>query len=468
MNNSKHLWTLLLAILLVGAMLGACGEQEPPPPTAVPLTPTPAATATPSADEHLDMGNEYLDQGQFAQAITEFQAAIQLDPDLTNVHYNLGLAYQKQDKLEEAAAAYLEAIQLDPDLADVHNNLGLIYDAQGKPDQAIVEYLEAIRIDPDDDAAHYNLALSYYHQGQLEQAIAEYRETVRLNPDHADAHYNLGRAYYEQGQLDEAIVAWKETIRIEPDDSMAHNNLGRAYLDQGRLDEAVAELQEAIRLDVENPLPYLNLGLVYQEQGLVDEAVAEFEAYLELIPPDHSTRSKVEREIERLRAAPAEYRNAAAGYALPYPGDLSHNEDGTWAAFSRSQAAVEAALKSATGNALQEAPVAMFDAMPLDRMAKDYGLGISANPVDFLQAIAGDLGADTGEIETGNLRGYPAALMQILGDFDDTAYYGVLGVVVVEDRVIAATAIAQPDQWDAFGPTFMAMFNNLSFFEPEG
>ena len=40
-------------------------------------------------------------------------------------------------------------------------------------------------------------------------------------------------------------------------------------------------------------------------------------------------------------------------------------------------------------------------------------------------------------------------------------------MIVVEERVIAATAMAQPDQWDAFGPTFMTMFNNLSFFEPE-
>ena len=83
------------------------------------------------------------------------------------------------------------------------------------------------------------------------------------------------------------------------------------------------------------------------------------------------------------------------------------------------------------------------------------------------QAIAQALGSETGEIETGNLQGYPAALIQIRGDFDGTSYIGVLGVAVVEERVIAATAIAQPDQWDAFRPTFMTMFNNLSFFEPE-
>ena len=485
MNNTRHVWTLLMTILLVGGMLVACGEKEPPPPTPVPPTPIPAATSTPvatptpvatftptaiptpSADEHMDMGIGYLDQGQFDRAIAEFQAVIQLDPGDAQAHYNLGLAYQKQDKLDEAAAAYLKSIQLDPNLADAHINLGLVYKTQGKPDQAIAAYQEAIRIDPDNDTAHYNLALSYYGQGQLDQAIAEYRQTVRLNPDHADAYYNLGRTYYEQGKLDEAIDAWQESIRIDPADSMAHNNVGRAYFEQGRLDEAVAALIKASSLDVENPLPRFNLGLVYREQGLIRQAIAELETYLELVPPDAPNRAAVEQEIEKLGRAPAEYRNARAGYALPYPGDLYYDQDGTWAVFSRSQAAVEAALDDAWAKALQGAPFAMFDAMPLDEMAQDYGLEVSASPVELLQATAQDLQARTGEIETGNLRGYPAALMQISGDFDETPYIGVLGIIVVEERVIAATAVAQPDQWDAFGPTFMTMFNNLSFFEPE-
>ena len=467
MNNNKYVWTLLLSILLVGGMLVACGEKEPPPPTPVPPTPTPAATPTPSADEHLDMGFDYLDQGQFDQAIAEFQTAIQLDPDDANAHYNLGLAYQKQDKLDEAAAANQEAIQIDPDLADAHNNLGLIYDTQGKPDQAIAEYQEAIRIDPDDDTAHYNLALSYYHQGQLDQAIAEYGETVRLDPDNADAHYNQGRAYYEQGKLDEAIGAWKESIRIEPADSMAHNNLGRAYFDQGRLDEAVAELTEATSLDAENPLPHFNLGLIYREKGLTDEAVAEFEAYLELIPADDPNRDKVEQEIEKLRGAAAEYSNFAAGYALRYPDDLTYDEDGTVAVFSSSQAAAEAGLDFAMAEALQEAPVAMFDGMPLDEMAEYYDLAVDASPVEFLPAMAKDLGAETGEIETGSLQGYPAALTQIRGDLDGMSYVGLLGIAIVEDRIVAAIAMAQPDQWDAFAATFMPMFNKLSFFTPE-
>jgi hypothetical protein len=70
--------------------------------------------------------------------------------------------------------------------------------------------------------------------------------------------------------------------------------------------------------------------------------------------------------------------------------------------------------------------------MPLDEMAKNYELEVSASPVEFLQLIAQDLEARTGERETGDLQGYPAVLMQILGDFEGTPYIGVLGVIVVQ------------------------------------
>jgi hypothetical protein len=152
---------------------------------------------------------------------------------------------------------------------------------------------------------------------------------------------------------------------------------------------------------------------------------------------------------------------------LTYPGDLYYGQEDTWALFSRSQAAVESALDYAMGEALQEAPLAMFDAMPLNEMADEYDLEVGARPAEFLEAMAQALEARTGEIEAGGLQGYPAALIQIAGDFDGTPYIGVLGVAIVDERVVAATALAQPDQWDAFGPTFMTMFNGLAFFQPE-
>lgn len=411
-----------------------------------------------------------MDQGQIEDAIAEFEEAIRLDPDNALAHFNLGVAYQYQGKLDQAVAEYQEAISIDPDYAEAHNNLGIAYDDQGKPDEAIAEYQEAIRINPDYALAHYNLALAYYAQGKPDEAIAAYKEVIRVDPDSADAHYNLGITYYDQGKLDEAIAAWQEAIRIEPEDSMTHNNLGRAYFDQGRLDEAITELEEAIELDPDNAQAHFNLGLVYRELNQVNEAIAEFETYLELIPSDSPNRAVVERTIaeleEQVEAERAEYVNDAGGYSLLYAQGLYYDEDKTWAVFSESQAAVETVFDYALGDAIKEAPVAMFDAQPLAEMAKDLGLEETADPAEFLQAMAGSLEAQTGEIETGTIGGYPAALTDISGTQEGTPYEGALTIILVEERAIGASAMASPDQWEAFHPTFIAMFNSLSFSAP--
>jgi tetratricopeptide (TPR) repeat protein len=450
-----------MAAALMITALTACGGT-PAAPTPVPPTPTPAPSPTLSAGDHVNLGADYMDQGQIEDAIAEFEEAIRLDPDNALAHFNLGVAYQYQGKLDQAIAEYQEAISIDPDYAEAHNNLGIAYDDQGKPDEAIAEYQEAIRINPDYALAHYNLALAYYAQGKPDEAIAAYKEVIRVDPDSADAHYNLGITYYDQGKLDEAITEWQEAIRIEPEDSMTHNNLGRAYFDQGRLDEAITELEEAIELDPDNAQAHFNLGLVYRELNQVNEAIAEFETYLELIPSDSPNRAVVERTIaeleEQVEAQQAEYVNAEGGYSLRYPEDWHHAERGAEVMFVESEEDLDVVI--------EEAPLIMFAAGPLTELAENLGLTEITDLAEVLEAGAAALDGEAGEIETGEIDGYPAALTDISGSYRGSPYEGSLAIVIVEDWAVQVTGMGPSGQWDAIRPTFVDMLNSLSFSAP--
>ena len=46
-----------------------------------------------SAQEHLNKGTVYYDQGEFDEAIEEFTEAIELDPELATAYGNRGWAY---------------------------------------------------------------------------------------------------------------------------------------------------------------------------------------------------------------------------------------------------------------------------------------------------------------------------------------------------------------------------------------
>jgi len=114
-----------------------------------------------------------------------------------------------------------------------------------------------------------------------------------------------------------------------------------------------------------------------------------------------------------------------------------------------------------------QGPVVMFDASPVDEVADDFDLAAGAAPEDFVEAMVEDIEAEVGELETGELGGYPGALAQIVGTLDETEYVGGLAVVIVEERIVGAYGMAPPDQWAEFRPAFEDMFFTLSFFEPE-
>jgi tetratricopeptide (TPR) repeat protein len=468
MSNKKRLWIAVLAVALGSALLVACGGEEPDISMSIPATSKPVATLTPSASEHMELGVDYHEQGRLDEAIAEFQEAIQLDPDFVEAHYNLGLAYTDQGEFDAAIAEYEKAIGLAPDLAVAHNGLGNVYYNLNRIDEAMAEYEEAVRLDPDLADAHFNLGHVYLSLDRYAEALVAYQEANRLNPGDAETLHNIGVAFIKQGMVNEASGAWEEAIRANPDFAETHYTLGLAYMDLQRYGEAITQLNEALRLDPERIGAYKHLGAAYYATGQDDDCIAAFETYLSL-QPDDPDRAMIETTIAELQGAAAsvgEYRNAEGGYSLLYPEGLYYDEDGAWAVFSESQAALEAAFDDVVGDAIQKAPVVMFDAKLLAELVEDYDLDETADPAEFLQVMADDIEAETDELGTGIIGGFPGAVTEISGTYEETPYRGAFAIIVVDERIVGVSAMALPDQWDAFHPIFANMLTNISFFKP--
>jgi tetratricopeptide (TPR) repeat protein len=61
------------------------------------------------AEAHLQMGNLYSDQSQYAESIPEYEKALENNPDLADAHYRLGQAYVhtgKKDRAQEQFDVY--------------------------------------------------------------------------------------------------------------------------------------------------------------------------------------------------------------------------------------------------------------------------------------------------------------------------------------------------------------------------
>ena len=75
----------------------------------------PACRSSTRAKEHVEKGNQALAQNRATDAETEYQQAIQIDPDLADAHYRLGVLELLQEHPTAATKSLSRAVELDPE-----------------------------------------------------------------------------------------------------------------------------------------------------------------------------------------------------------------------------------------------------------------------------------------------------------------------------------------------------------------
>ncbi len=169
-----------------------------------------------SAETYFLWGNVKYALDDYADAIKDYTAAIQLKPDLVDAYNNRGVAKRKLGQHFAAISDYDTAIRLKSDYASAYINRGNAKADLGQHDDAIADYDTAIRLNPDDADAYNNRGNAKYELGQHAAAISDYDTAIRLNPDDADAYYNRGNTKAWLGQHFAAISDYDIAIRLDP------------------------------------------------------------------------------------------------------------------------------------------------------------------------------------------------------------------------------------------------------------
>lgn len=227
----------LVAIVLLGVLLGACATEQ-------------MAVQREKADAHYNLGLVRLTSGDAKQAIGEFSQAIDEAPDDPAYHNALGLAYLVDRRPDLAIASFERAVQLDPKFSDAYNNLGSAHVRRAEYDQAIKAFTQALAnpayLTP--EQAHLNLGNVYAVQGRPADAIEEFKRALDVAPDFAEAHNRLGYVYLMQGRVELAIAELTLAVKQAPELVTAHLSLGFAHLLAGEKDQARQAFQKVVEL----------------------------------------------------------------------------------------------------------------------------------------------------------------------------------------------------------------------------
>jgi tetratricopeptide (TPR) repeat protein len=167
----------------------------------------------------------------------------------------LGLAYYAeilidQQKWDQAALYIKPAVQLGPQVMDVHRVYGYYLESTANYSEAIAEYQKALAIDP-------NLTFLYITIGH------NYRTLAFLSPTGAQQNvlYNSARENYGK-----AITIDNQLKLTDPsiNDPSPYIAIAKTYAQQGQFFAAALNAQEAIAIDPTNADLYGQLGDIYK------------------------------------------------------------------------------------------------------------------------------------------------------------------------------------------------------------
>jgi|ERR1700682_5431228 len=119
--------------------------------------------------------------GRLGEAQSDYQKALQVDPNNYWAYYNLGVIDQQAGRSASAEHNYRSALALNPDLVPALYNLGIIRTGPA-PSEAETLYRHATVLEPKNAAVHLNLGFLLLQEGKTAEGHAELDAAVKLDP----------------------------------------------------------------------------------------------------------------------------------------------------------------------------------------------------------------------------------------------------------------------------------------------
>lgn len=302
---------------------------------------TSAIKASPeSGDAYEERGDLYRSMGKLELAEADYRKMIEMDPGSVNGYVGLGLTAELDGRRTDAISYYDYAIKLDPNLSFAHSARANAYIALGEYEKASDDIITALAIDGDDTAFYlmqtvgdssmvtmatklkvkaaaepnngywpYCLGVVYERSRMYAEAIANYQICMDRNPapitayrlavcnnelcryaealkhidramelDSTDGRFILEKAdiLYNSGDAAQAIDAAGEYIAANPEESSGYYTRGFYKKYSRDVDGAISDFTTAVILSPDDETNYIQRGTMYEQKGDTAAARADY------------------------------------------------------------------------------------------------------------------------------------------------------------------------------------------------
>jgi tetratricopeptide (TPR) repeat protein len=255
------------------------------------------------------LGDKFLQQSRFSQAVECFRSALRLQPSLVESWTSLGYGLQMMGQYQDAVEAFDQSLRLLPNFAEAWNYKGNALSASERHDRALEAYEEALRLRPSYADAWVGKGKALYELGMSVEALEAYDQATRVQQEAGladgeaaspsalenlvtqqfsdpDILHNRGLALFSLGRYEEALSAFDAAIRLRPDDPDTLHMRGIVLSELARLEESLESFDSALLYRPEDPSILHNRGASLALLGRYEDALQMFETALRFYPED--------------------------------------------------------------------------------------------------------------------------------------------------------------------------------------
>lgn len=188
-------------------------------------------------DSHYNLGNYYLDRGDFKQAVASYETALKMEPRGVLAMVNEAMAYGRMGENQKSIDALQKALAVAPNNAAANFNMGLLKAEENDPKAAEKHLRAALKSDPQMAQAAYNLCI-ILSKDRLDEAVNFCKKAAKLRPDEPRYTYTLAFYQTQSGDLSGAASVLDGLITKFPAYADAYVLLGGIYEKQRKKAEA--------------------------------------------------------------------------------------------------------------------------------------------------------------------------------------------------------------------------------------
>lgn len=225
--------------------------------------------ATIEAVRQLDLGNDLLQAGKFAEAREVYESA-----------------------LEKLGPEYHHLVKIG--IANTFLN-------EGNPAKAVATLEPLLAEHGDELQLQHALARAYYQAGQVDESLTLLKGIVEANPDDVGTLRLLIDLLVRADQEEEAqlyIAKLPEGEKLSSDTLL---NTGIKFYNDGKLDQALEQFDRAVSENPELPEAFYFRGLTHLGKQQNSEAITDFKRFLELAP-EHAQAGEARQFLEYLES----------------------------------------------------------------------------------------------------------------------------------------------------------------------